>query len=486
MAENGPKNIANEFILTEAEEESTEEEKSWSDQGEEITKKQLKKKEEHDPDNLVDCLGCIMDAEEIDGINKTYPKTVCKRCKDWGTNYADVLEWMETCIGCVMCERSVWEKCPPNMVCDICKNDDGITYEEAKKWETGGDDKLYCFEYEEGNVDLVLTEKGEKLIDSFDGITFESDPRSGYGSLQFSCKSEAIDFLKMYRGYETGYKRYNESLDKRLNELEDQVKSIQSLKEANEELNGNVERLSTTVKEKEGILKEVESNNDFLLKSQNMLLFVVDSLKAKYDELKEDYKLLEQSNLETEEQLLALRRYMDIDYNLSYHDYIDVSDDDDMLPEKEPLRDGTLPMDYCVNDPQPTIHDEIMTEIQNIKRRRMEGIDQVKEKEIMDAEDVVESLTPEQFIEWKKDKCKEEEMSTETALRLTDATMQQLKDSIAVTFDDLPHYRLDGGYMPSIPEEPLKEKEAEIDDIREVERELSLHPEEPKDNQEED
>ena len=233
MAENGPKNIANEFILTEAEEEITEEEKSWSDQGEEIRKKELKKKQQDDADNLVDCLGCIMDAEEIDGVNKTYPKTVCKRCKDWGTTYGDVLEWMETCIGCVMCERSDWEKCPPNMVCDICKKDD-VTYEEAKKWETGGDDKLYCFDYEEGNVDLVLTEKGEKLIDSFDDITFESDPRSGYGYLTFDCKSDAIDFLKMYRGYETGYKRYKESFEIRINQLEDQVKNIQSLNETNE------------------------------------------------------------------------------------------------------------------------------------------------------------------------------------------------------------------------------------------------------------
>ena len=232
-------------------------------------------------------------------------------------------------------------------------------------------------------------------------------------------------------------------------------------------------------------VKELESNNDFLLKSQNMLLFVVDSLKVKYDELKQDYKLLEESNLDTEDQLLALRRYMDIDYNLSYHDYINVSDDDQMLPEKEPLRDGTLPMDYCDNDPEPTIHDQIMTEIHNMKRKRNEGIHEVKEKEIMDAEEVIESLTPEEFIEWKKDKCKEGEMSTETALRLTDATMQQLKNRIAVTFDDLPHYRLNGGYMPSIPEEPLKEKEAELSGmIEEVGRELSLHPEEPKDNQE--
>ena len=214
-----------------------------------------------------------------------------------------------------------------------------------------------------------------------------------------------------------------------------------------------------------------------------MLLFIVDSLKGKYDELKEDYKLLEETNLENEDQLLALRRYMDIDYNLSYHDYIS-NDEFDMMPDKEPLRDGTLPMDYCDNDPEPTIHDEIMTEIHNIKRTRMEEMDQLREKEIMDAEDVIESLSAEKFIQWKKDKCQDEEMTTETALTLTDATMQALKDSIAVTFDDLPHYRLDGGYMPAIPEEPLKEKEAEIDDTREVERELRLHPEEPKEDQE--
>ena len=329
---------------------------------------------------------------------------------------------------------------------------------------------------------MVLTEKGEKLIDSFEGITFESDPRNEYGRLEFTSKAQPIDFLKEYRQYEAGYKRLNQSLDKRISELEDQVKNIESLKEVNQELNGNIAGLFTKLKEKDGIVKDVESNNDFLLKSQNMLLFVVDSLKVKYDELKEDYKLLEETNLETEDQLLALRRYMDIDYNLSYHDYISI-DDYDMLPEKEPLRDGTLPMDYCDNDLEPTIHDEIMTEIHNIKRKRMEEMkEEEKGKEIMDAEDVIENLTPENFIKWKKDKCKEEEMTTETALTLTDTTMQALKDSIAVTFDDLPHYRLDGGYMPAIPEQPLKEKEAEIDDIREVERKLSLHPEDPKDD----
>ena len=222
---------------------------------------------------------------------------------------------------------------------------------------------------------------------------------------------------------------------------------------------------------------EEESNNDFLLKSQNMLLFVMDSLKSKYQELKEDFKLLEETNLENEHQLLALRRYMDIDYDLSNH-YIS---SDFHMSDKEELRDGTLPMDYCDNDPEPTSEDQLMTELHNQQRQRMEERDDV-EKEIMDAEDVIEGLTPEEFIEWRKDKCQDEQMTTETALTLTDATLEALKDSIAVTFDDLPHYRL-GGYMPCIPEEPLKEKEAELSGmIGEVGRELSLYPEDPKDD----
>ena len=75
------------------------------------------------------------------------------------------------------------------------------------------------------------------------------------------------------------------------------------------------------------------------------------------------------------------------------------------------------------------------------------------------------------------------QMTTETASKLTATTLDSLKESIAVTFDDLPHYRL-GGYMPAIPEEPLKEKEAEeIEDIQ-VQRELSLYPEDPKEDAE--
>ena len=138
MAENGPKNIANEFILTEGEEETTTEEKSWSDEGEQRKTKEEKKKQlksnNDESDDLIACPGCIMDGyQPQDGINKCPPNTVGKRCKEhWDTDYAEVLEWMETCIGCVMSESDVWSKCPPNTICHLCKNNDGITYEEAR------------------------------------------------------------------------------------------------------------------------------------------------------------------------------------------------------------------------------------------------------------------------------------------------------------------------------------------------------------------
>ena len=154
--------------------------------------------------------------EDGEPINKCLPNTVCKqRCQDtWDINYNDVLEWMETCPGCVMSQRIIWWKSPPNTICDLCQND-GITYEEAKKWQDGSDHGLYSYEIEEENqnVDLVLTNKGEKFINSFEGITFESNPGDEYAHLEFDERSEAINFLKQYPEYENGYKRLNQLCD---------------------------------------------------------------------------------------------------------------------------------------------------------------------------------------------------------------------------------------------------------------------------------
>ena len=309
-------------------------------------------------------------------------------------------------------------------------------------------------------MDLVLTKKGHQLVDSFDCITFKSEPDENNGQLEFDDKSEAIDFLNEYRKYEEGYNK--------LQSIEENVFKMESLNEVNQELNGNIASLFTKLKEKDIMMKTLDQRNDSLIKSQSTFLFIIDSLKKKYQELKEEYELLEETNLQNEDQLLALRRYLDIDYNLSNFDYDD-------CPQ-------TLPMDYCDNDEQPTPEDELMTEVHNNEREKM-VINDEGAKEIMDAEQIMEELSPEEYMEWKKDNYKDEEMTTETALKLTAATLDSLKESIAVTFDDLPHYRL-GGYLEPIAEEPLKEKEQEEIDQREVERELRLHPEEPKDDAE--
>ena len=147
MCENGPKNMINPYSLSEAEESTNQEpmidEKSWSDQGEEDKRKEQKKlaKKTNIDDDVVlkDCMGCIMlEAKWNDGeeINKCPPFTVCKkRCQDsWEIDYEDVLDWMESCIGCAMVNRFIWGKAPPNCVCDLCK-EDKITYEKAKKME---------------------------------------------------------------------------------------------------------------------------------------------------------------------------------------------------------------------------------------------------------------------------------------------------------------------------------------------------------------
>ena len=119
MSENGPKNIINPFCLSEAEAEEEEEErkigeKSWSDEGEEeMMKEEIKKGQENNLGPIRDCLGCIMlEAKWNDGeeINKCPINTVCKkRCQEqWNIDYDDVLEWMETCIGCAMLGRLIW------------------------------------------------------------------------------------------------------------------------------------------------------------------------------------------------------------------------------------------------------------------------------------------------------------------------------------------------------------------------------------------
>ena len=383
MAENGVKNIINPFSLSEAEVE--EEEKSWSDQGEEeIMKEEIKKqkKEDNDDPHMRDCLGCIMlEAKWNEGeqINKCPINAVCKkRCQEeWSIDYDDVLEWMETCIGCAMSGKVIWWKTPPNTVCNICK-DGGITYEKAKKWKDGNEHGLYAYDIEPQNqtIDLVLTKKGDELVDSFDSITFKSEPDENDGQLEFDDKSDAIDFLNNYR-------RYEEAYDK-----------LQSMQEVNEELNGNIASLFTKLKEKDRMIKTIDERNESLIKNQSTFLFIIDSLKKKYQELKEEYELLEQTNLQSEDQLLALRRYLDIDYNLDNFDY------DDCLQ--------TLPMDYCDNDPEPNAEDELMTEIHNNQREKME-INDESPKQKMDAEEIMEELTPEEYIQWKKDNYKDQQ-----------------------------------------------------------------------------
>ena len=339
---------------------------------------------------------------------------------------------------------------------------------KQKKWRDGeNDEALYTYDIEPENqtLDLVLTNEGINLVNSFGGITFKSEPDEDHGQLEFDDKSDAIDFLKEYRKYQVAY----EKLETTKRSLERTQVQMDSLKQVNEELNGNIAALFTKLKKKDEMLKEAQERNDYLLKSQNTFLFVIDSLKKKYEELKQEYELLEETNLNTEDQLLGLRRYLDIDYNLSNFDYDDIG-----MPQ-------TLPMDYCDNDEEPTSEDELMTDIHNNQRERMEINDDLP-KQLMDPDEIMKQLTPEEFMEWRKDNYQDEEINTETALKLTDQTLNSLRESIRVTFDDVPHYRLNG-YMPPIPEEPLKEKEAEkeVEEDIDVQRELSLYPEDPKD-----